>query len=81
MTELWRHGAGELAAMIASKKASSLEVVEAHLERIQAVNPALNAVTRVLAEEARTAAAAADRAVGLPPRAIARGSLHGEAEH
>ncbi len=74
MPELWRHGAGELAAMIAGKKASSLEVVEAHLKRIQAVNPTLNAVTRVLAEEARAAAAAADRAVaaGFP-----LGPLHG----
>jgi amidase len=60
--------------MIAAKRASSLEVVEAHLRRIAAVNPALNAVTRVLADEARAAAAAADDAVaaGSP-----LGPLHG----
>src|SRR5262249_60936515 len=63
MTKLWQHGAGELAAMIAARKVSSAEVVDAHLARIDAVNPALNAVTRVLAEDARAAAAAADRAV------------------
>ena len=63
MTELWTYGATELAAMIAARTVSSAEVVEAHLARIEAVNPALNAVVRVLADEARAGAAAADRAV------------------
>ena len=44
-------GAGELAAMIAGDEVSSAEVVEAHLARIEAVNPPLNAVTEVLADE------------------------------
>jgi len=74
MTELWRHGARELAAMITARRVSSVEVVDAHLERIEAVNPALNAVTLVLAEEARAAAAAADRAVAT---GVALGPLHG----
>jgi amidase len=74
MSELWRHGARELAAMIAARRVSSVEVVDAHLERIEAVNPALNAVTLVLAEEARAAAAAADRAVAA---GVALGPLHG----
>jgi amidase len=74
MTELWRHGARELAAMIAARRVSSVEVVDAHLERIEAVNPALNAVTLVLAEEARAAAAAADRALAA---GAALGPLHG----
>ena len=51
--ELWRRGAGELAELIASRAVSSREVVDAHLERIEAVNGHLNAVTLVLAEEAR----------------------------
>ena len=58
--ELWRHGAGELAAMIASKQVSSREVVDAHLDRISEVNPHLNAIVRVLADEARAGADAAD---------------------
>jgi amidase len=74
MSELWQRGAGELAAMIAAREVSSREVVEAHLERIEAVNPHLNALTRVLADEARAAADAADAAVaaGGP-----LGRLHG----
>ncbi|MDQ1423558.1 MAG: amidase, partial [Acidimicrobiaceae bacterium] len=74
MADLWAHTAGELAAMIAGKEVSSAEVVDAHLARIEAVNPVVNAVTRVLADEARAAASAADRALaeGEP-----LGPLHG----
>ncbi|MCO1661080.1 amidase [Pseudonocardia humida] len=64
--ELWRRGAGELAGLIRSGEVSSTEVVEAHLRRIEAVNPRLNAVVVVLADEALSAAKAADhkRAAG-----------------
>lgn len=74
MSELWRRSATDLARLIASREASSREVVDAHLARIEAVNPKLNAVVRVLAEEARAGAAAADRAIaaGEP-----LGPLHG----
>jgi amidase len=48
--ELWRRGAVELAGMIAEGTVSAREVVDAHLERIEAVNPHLNAITVVLAE-------------------------------
>ena len=74
MTELWKRSAKELAALIASKQVSSAEVVDAHLARIEAVNPKVNAVVRVLADAARSAAAAADRKVasGDP-----LGPLHG----
>ena len=61
--ELWRMGASDLAEAIRAKRVSSREAVEAHLARIDAVNPAVNAVTVVLAEEARAAADAADRAL------------------
>ncbi len=57
---LWQRTASELAALIRSREVSSREVVEAHLERIEAVNGRVNAVTRVLAESARAAADAAD---------------------
>ncbi len=61
--ELWRRGALELAGMIARKEVSSVEVVQAHLARIDDVNPKLNAVVRRLDQSALEAAAAADRAV------------------
>jgi amidase len=70
-SELWRASAHELATAIRTRAVSSREVIEAHLARIAAVNPALNALTVVLAEEALAAAAAADAAQAagkaLPP--------------
>jgi amidase len=62
-TDLWRMSALELAEAIRSGHFSSQEVIEAHLRRIEAVNPSVNAVTVVLAEQALDAAKAADRAV------------------
>jgi amidase len=70
-TDLWRLSATELAEAIRSKQTSSQEVIEAHLRRIEAVNPSINAVTVVLAEQALEMAKTADRAAvagaGLPP--------------
>ena len=66
--------ASELAEAIRSKKLSSKEVVEAHLERIAAVNPKLNAVVQFTAETARTQAAEADAALA---RGEIKGPLHG----
>lgn len=69
--DLWRLSATELAAAIRSRQATSQQVVAAHLRRIAAVNPAVNAVVVVLAEQAQEAARAADAAVDaggkLPP--------------
>jgi amidase len=61
MSEIWQLPAAELAQRIARRQLSSVEVVNAHLARIDAVNPALNAVVRVLADEARAAAIKADQ--------------------
>jgi amidase len=61
--ELWRMSATDLAEAIRSRQISSLEVIEAHLRRIEAVNPSVNAVTVVLGEQALEAAKAADRVV------------------
>src|SRR5271170_7428170 len=61
MSEIWQLSATELARRIADRQLSSVEVVNAHLARIDAVNPALNAVVRVLADEARAAAVVADK--------------------
>jgi amidase len=70
-TELWRLSATELAEAIKFRQISSHEVIQAHLQRIEAVNPSINAVTVVLGEQALEAAKAADRAVAdgdpLPP--------------
>lgn len=63
MTELWQLGALELAEKIRTREVSSREVVEAHLARIDAVNPHLNAVVRRLDAEALAAADAADKAM------------------
>ncbi len=73
-TELWRMGAADLAEAIRAKEVSSREVVEAHLARIAAVNPALNAITVTLAESAIAAAEAADRELAAGGQV---GPLHG----
>ena len=52
MSELWRKGAVELATMIRDREVSSREVIQAHLDRIEAVNPYLTAVVRLLPEQA-----------------------------
>ena len=44
-----------LAGLIARREVSAAEVLEAALERTQAVNPRLNAVTLLMAEAARAA--------------------------
>lgn len=66
--------AAELAAAIAKREISSLEAVEACIARLQAVQPALNAVVAERYEQARAEAREADRrlAVGDPA-----GPLHG----
>ena len=63
MNDLCTKGAGELAALIRTRKLTSAEVVDAHLARIAEVNATVNAVTTTLAETARAAAAGVDRAV------------------
>lgn len=74
MGEIWQLSATELAQRIACRQLSSAEVVNAHLARIDAVNPALNAVVRVLADEARAGAAMADRRLAAGETV---GPLHG----
>jgi amidase len=72
--DLWRLDATELARLIRLGRASSRESTESCLSRLHAVNPPINAVVRVLEEEALTAADAADRA---QTRGDALGPLHG----
>ena len=66
--------AAELAALIARRAVSPVEVVDAVLDRIERAQPALNAFITVCAEEARAAAKAAEAAV---MRGDALGPLHG----
>ena len=66
--------ATNLSRMIRERSVSSSEVVEAHLRRIEQINPHLNAVVQVLAGRARRRATAADRATA---RGQSWGPLHG----
>ena len=66
-------GAGELARLIAARETTAVEVVEAHLGRIEAVNPTTNAVIQI-APDAMDRARAADAAV---ERGDAVGPLQG----
>ncbi|MDT0460158.1 amidase [Streptomyces sp. DSM 41527] len=60
-TDLWALEASELAELVTRGEVSAAEAVEAHLERIAAVNPRVNAVTRLLEDSARQAARETDR--------------------
>ena len=72
--EPWRMSAGDLARAIREKKLSSREVITSHLERIEAVNGELNAITDVLADQALAAADEADRVLAGSSDV---GKLHG----
>src|SRR5579885_2972624 len=54
--ELTRLSACELVSLIRSKKTSALEVLDAHLGTIERLNPKLNAIVTLAAEQARSAA-------------------------
>ena len=66
--------ATELAGLIRSKELSARQVMEAHLQQIERVNPAVNAIVTLLPERAMQAAAAADEALA---RGQDVGPLHG----
>ncbi|QFZ72096.1 amidase [Streptomyces fagopyri] len=72
-TNLIHSDATELAELIRTGKASSVEVVQAHLDRIEAVNPQLNAIV-TLADNALDAARAADEELASGAQV---GHLHG----
>ena len=73
-TELWRWDAVDLARGIRSRVISSREAVAACLDRIDAVNPTLNAVVLTLGDAALAAADRSDQAVA---RGDELGVLHG----
>jgi amidase len=72
--ELWRRSATGLAAAIRRREVSCVEVMEAHLARIEAVNPLINAIVTLDTELGLRGAAAADAALA---RDEAPGPLHG----
>src|SRR6187402_3761955 len=74
MDPLLTTSAIDLAARIRRRELTSTEVVEAHIRRIEAVNPRLNAVVCTRFDEARAEARAADEALA---RGEAGGPLHG----
>jgi len=74
MQELTYASAATLARAIRGRRISSREVVEAHLRRIEAVNPRLNAVAQLVADTAMKEAAGADESL---VRGELLGPLHG----
>jgi amidase len=74
MTELIYASATWLAEAIRQKRVSSVEAVQAYLNRIEAVNPTLNAVVQLCADRAMDEARAADAALA---RSESKGPLHG----
>ncbi|MCB1740711.1 MAG: amidase, partial [Gammaproteobacteria bacterium] len=71
---LWQCDAVTLAELIRTRQVSAREVVDAHLARMEAVNPRLNAIVLPLAASARAAAQEADAAIRRGERL---GPLHG----
>jgi amidase len=72
--ELCFKSAVDLARMIREKAVSAREVLEAHLRQIERVNPKVNAIVTLVADEARQAADRADQALR---NGAAVGPLHG----
>jgi amidase len=63
MEDLWRLSAADVAAAIRSKKVSAKQVASAALARLEAVNPAVNAVVDHRPEDVLAQAAAVDAAI------------------
>ena len=68
MSELTRQSATEMAEKVRRKQVSPLELVEAHLARIERLNPKLNAFIPLDAERAVASARQAEGALraGIP---------------
>ncbi|MFM0023107.1 amidase [Paraburkholderia azotifigens] len=72
--DLVARNAVELRRMIGAKEISPVELLDACIERIEAINPAVNAITATCYDDARKAAKAAERKV-LDGESL--GLLHG----
>ncbi|MEX0286424.1 MAG: amidase family protein [Paracoccaceae bacterium] len=73
MSEFWTWTATEMAEAVRSGQVSATELAQAHLDRIDAVNPAINAVVQEFPDEALQEAADVDaaRARGDDPGLLA----------
>src|SRR5271163_4873105 len=71
---LTRKSARELARLIRERAVSPVEVLDAHLAAIEKINPKLNAIVTLAAEQARDAARLAENAVVKNEKL---GPLHG----
>ncbi len=76
-SELTYLSATKLAEMIRTKKVSSEEVIRAHIARIKAVNPKINAVVQLAEEQALTQARQSDLAVAKGEVDFHQRPLHG----
>ena len=65
MTDIVFRSASELTAAIRRKKIGALELLELYLERVERVNPAINAVVALNADSARTRAREADQSLAV----------------
>ena len=72
--EICYMSAGDLSRLVSKKEVSPVEIVDAHLSRIQATEPVLNSFITLLAEEARGSARQAEREIQVGKY---RGPLHG----
>jgi aspartyl-tRNA(Asn)/glutamyl-tRNA(Gln) amidotransferase subunit A len=72
--QIFYRDATELARLIRTKELSPVEVVRAHLDRVEAVNPKVNAVVTLMRDDAIKAAKTAEAAV---LNGAALGPLHG----
>ena len=73
-SELYYLSAGQLSRLIRDRKVSPVEVVEAHLARIDALEPQLNSFITLVPERALAAARQAEQEIGSGRY---RGPLHG----
>ena len=74
MDDLVSQSAATMARMIREKQVSSREVIEAHLKRIEEINPAVNAIVVVTADAALAEARRLDEDLA---RGEVKGPLHG----
>lgn len=63
MAHIWQMTASEIASAVRSKRLSAMEVTQAHLTRIEKVNPTINAVVQECREDALHAAKQVDEAI------------------
>ena len=72
--EICYMGAGDLSKLVQSKEISPVEIVEAHLTRIDATEPVLNSFITLLADQARKSARQAEKDIQAGRY---KGPLHG----